>query len=173
MNYEIKMDNFDIINSKNIDFSYLLDYNLEYYDIQLNEINSNLINNFSKALLNKFHLEYYIKFNKLIKESNENRQDLDYFNMSILDNFFENIENNLSISNNKNLVILNSILDISSVFLDNAIDESSFESLFDSFFQLKDRLESNNFLNNYMIFNVKKIKVHFSEFERRVIKYES
>lgn len=146
MNYEIKMDNFDIVNSKNIDFSYLLDYNLEYYNIQLNEINSNLINNFSKALLNKFHLEYYIKFNKLIKESNENRQDLDYFNMSILDNFFENIENNLSISNNKNLEILISILDISSVFLDNAIDEASFESLFDSFFQLKDRLEANNFL---------------------------
>lgn len=110
---------------KNVDFSYSLDYN-----------------KFSKALLKEYQLEYYAIFNKLFKE----RREVDYFNINVFDRFFENIEDNLSISNDKDLKILISILDISSVFLDNAVDEASFESLFDSFFQLKERLEANNFL---------------------------
>ena len=62
--------------------------------------------------------------------------------------FLENTKNNIRVFNEKDLKILNSIINISNIFLKNAIDQNDFESLLNSFYKLKDKLESNKFILN-------------------------
>ena len=81
------------------------------------------------------------------------RSEYDFYNMSSFDLFLENTENTIKVFTQKDLKILKSIIDIANVFLKNAINENNFESLINSFYKLKDKLESNNFVltNNQSI----------------------
>ena len=66
--------------------------------------------------------------------------------MKFFDTFLEYAKNIIRVFNEKDLRILNSIIDLSKIFLKNAIDENNFESLLDSFYELKEKLESNKFV---------------------------
>ncbi len=73
------------------------------------------------------------------------RSEYDFYNMNSFDLFLENTENNIKVFTEKDLKILESIIDVADVFLKNALNENNFESLINSFYKLKDKLELNNF----------------------------
>ncbi|MBR0059481.1 MAG: hypothetical protein IJP99_09155 [Methanobrevibacter sp.] len=132
----------------NQEFDYLFEVNTEYYQDQINKINSDFINDLAKALISQYRLKYYTTFNNLIKNNNVDREEYDFYNMKFFDVFLENTKNNIRVFNEKDLKILNSIINISNIFLKNAIDQNDFESLLNSFYKLKDKLESNKFILN-------------------------
>lgn len=132
----------------NQEFDYLFEVNTEYYQYQINKINSDFINDLAKALISQYRLKYYTTFNNLIKNNNVDREEYDFYNMKFFDVFLENTKNNIRVFNEKDLKILNSIINISNIFLKNAIDQNDFESLLNSFYKLKDKLESNKFILN-------------------------
>lgn len=132
----------------NQEFNYLFEVNTEYYQDQINKINSDFINDLAKALISQYRLKYYTTFNNLIKNNNVDREEYDFYNMKFFDVFLENTKNNIRVFNEKDLKILNSIINISNIFLKNAIDQNDFESLLNSFYKLKDKLESNKFILN-------------------------
>lgn len=127
-------------------FIYLLKDYKTYYDEQINKINSNFINNLAEVLIKQYHLKYYETFDKLLMNNEDvDRCEYDY-NVSSFDSFFENIEGNIRVFTKKDLKILNSIIDIANLFLKNAVDENNFESLINSFYKFKEKLELNNFI---------------------------
>ena len=132
----------------NQEFDYLFEVNTEYYQDQINKINSDFINDLAKALISQYRLKYYTTFNNLIKNNNVDLEEYDFYNMKFFDVFLENTKNNIRVFNEKDLKILNSIINISNIFLKNAIDQNDFESLLNSFYKLKDKLESNKFILN-------------------------
>ena len=139
----IKMDEMSIDNQN---FSYLLDAHQIYYEEQLNEINTNFINNLAKLSISQYRLKYYNTFNQLIKNNDVDRSEFDFYNMHSFDLFLQKAENTIKVFTQKDLEILKSILDIADVFLKNAVNENNFESLINSFYKLKDKLELNNFV---------------------------
>lgn len=66
--------------------------------------------------------------------------------MNSFDSFLKSTENTIKVFTENDLKILKSIIDIADIFLRNAINENNFESLLNSFYKLKDKLESNNFV---------------------------
>ncbi|WP_407423289.1 hypothetical protein [Methanobrevibacter sp.] len=132
----------------NQEFDYLFEVNTDYYQEQINKINSDFINDLAKALISQYRLKYYSTFNNLIKNNDVDREEYDFYNMKFFDVFLENTKNNIRVFNEKDLKILNSIINISNIFLKNAIDQNDFESLLNSFYKLKDKLESNKFILN-------------------------
>lgn len=74
------------------------------------------------------------------------RSEYDFYNMNSFELFLENTENTIKVFTEKDLKILKSIIDIADVFLKNALNENNFESLINSFYKLKDKLELNNFV---------------------------
>ena len=139
----IKIDEI-IVNNQN--FIYLLQEHGNYYEEQITRINTNFINNLAKLFINQYRLKYYATLNRLIENNNVDRSEYDFYNMSSFDLFLENTENTIKVFTQKDLKILKSIIDIANVFLKNAINENNFESLINSFYKLKDKLESNNFV---------------------------
>ena len=146
----IKVDEI-IINNQN--FTYLCETHKKYYEEQINKINNNFINNLAKLLINQYRLKYYATLNQLIRDNDVDRSEYDFYNMSSFDSFLENTENNIRVFTQRDLKILKSIIDIANVFLKNAINENNFESLINSFYKLKDKLELNNFVlsNNQLV----------------------
>lgn len=132
----------------NKSFTYLLEDHNNYYEKQINRINTGLINNLAKLCINQYHLKYYATFNQLIKNNKDDRSEYDFYNMYSFDLFLENTEKDIKVFTEKDLKILKSILDIADIFLKNAINENNFESLINSFYKLKDKLELNNFVYN-------------------------
>lgn len=139
----IKVDEM-VINNQN--FTYLLEAHKSYYEEQLNRINNNFINNLAKLFISQYRLKYYATLNQLIKNNDVDRSEYDFYNMNSFDLFLENTENTIKVFTEKDLKILKSIIDIADVFLKNALNENNFESLINSFYKLKDKLEINNFV---------------------------
>lgn len=135
-----------IINNQN--FTYLLEAHKSYYENQLNKISSNFINNLAKVFISQYRLKYYATLNQLIKVNDVDRSEFDFYNMNSFDSFLENTENTIKVFTEKDLRILKSIIDIADIFLRNALNENNFESLINSFYKLKDKLESNRFVLN-------------------------
>lgn len=130
------------------DFEYLLDKDKEYYSNRLHRLDSNLINNLAKALVAYYHREYYMALEKIIRINDDNWQEYHFYNKRLLDDYLDCLENELQVFSLTDLKIFVSILDIAFLFLKNATDESDFESTLNSFFQFKDKCESNNFTKN-------------------------
>ena len=145
VDYIIEIENVNEV-FDNQNFDYLFDAYKDYYENQINKINFNFINDIAKVLIGQYHLEYYITLNQLIKNNNVDREEYDFYNMKFFDTFLEYAKNIIRVFNEKDLRILNSIIDLSKIFLKNAIDENNFESLLDSFYELKEKLESNKFV---------------------------
>ena len=141
----IKVDEI-IINNQN--FTYLCETHKKYYEEQINRISSNFINNLAKVFISQYRLKYYATLNQLIKNNDVDRSEYDFYNMNSFDSFLENTENTIKVFTENDLKILKSIIDIANIFLKNAINENNFESLINSFYKLKDKLESNNFVFN-------------------------
>lgn len=141
----IKVDEI-IINNQN--FTYLCETHKKYYEEQINRISSNFINNLAKVFISQYRLKYYATLNQLIKNNDVDRSEYDFYNMNSFDSFLENTENTIKVFTESDLKILKSIIDIADIFLRNALNENNFESLINSFYKLKDKLESNNFVLN-------------------------
>lgn len=139
----------DFINNHQ-DFRHLIEKDENYYLNHLHRIDSNLINNLAKALIAYYHKEYYAALDKIIKVNDENWSEYHFYNQDLLDEYLDIAENELQVFSETDLKILLSILDISFLFLKNATDVNDFESTLDAFFELKTKLESNNFtkINN-------------------------
>ncbi len=146
MEYFIEIIKVDEIVINNQNFTYLLEAHKNYYEEQLNRINTSFINNLAKLLISQYRLKYYATLNQLIKNNDVDRSEYDFYNMNSFDLFLENTENNIKVFTEKDLKILKSIIDIADVFLKNALNENNFESLINSFYKLKDKLELNNFV---------------------------
>lgn len=146
MEYFIDTIKVDEIIIKNHNFTYLLEAHKSYYEKQLNNISSNLINNLAKVIISQYRLKYYTTLNQLIKNNDIDRSEFDFYNMNSFDSFLENTENTIKVYTENDLKILKSIIDIADIFLRNALNENNFESLINSFYKLKDKLESNNFV---------------------------
>lgn len=153
MEYFIDTIEVDEIVISNFNFTYLLQEHKTYYEEQINRIGFNLINNLAKVLISQYRLKYYMTLDQLIKNNNVDRNEYDFYNINSFDSFLENTENNIKVFTEKDLKILKSIIDIADIFLKNALNENNFESLINSFYKLKDKLESNNFVlcNNRLI----------------------
>lgn len=148
MEYFIDTIKVDEIIIDNQNFIYLVEAHKSYYEEQLNKISSNFINNLAKVFINQYRLKYYATLNQLIKNNDVDRSEYDFYNMNSFDSFLENTENTIKVFTENDLKILKSIIDIANIFLKNAINENNFESLINSFYKLKDKLESNNFVFN-------------------------
>lgn len=146
MEYFIDIIKVDEIVINNQNFTYLLEAHKSYYEEQLNRINTNFINNLAKLLISQYRLKYYATLNQLIKNNDMDRSEYDFYNMNSFDLFLENTENNIKVFTEKDLKILKSIIDIANVFLKNALNENNSESLINSFYKLKDKLELNKFV---------------------------
>lgn len=146
MEYFIDTIKVDEIIMDNQNFTYLLEAHKSYYDKQLNKISSNFINNLAKVFISQYRLKYYATLNQLIKNNNIDRSEYDFYNMNSFDSFLESTENTIKVFTENDLKILKSIIDIADIFLRNALNENNFESLINSFYKLKDKLESNNFV---------------------------
>lgn len=146
MEYFIDIIKVDEIVINNQNFTYLLEAHKSYYEEQINRININFINNLAKLLISQYRLKYYAALNQLIKNNDVDRSEYDFYNMNSFDLFLENTENTIKVFTEKDLKILKSIIDIADVFLKNALNENNFESLINSFYKLKDKLELNNFV---------------------------
>ena len=147
MEYFIDIIKIDEIIVNNQNFVYLLEEHENYYEEQITRINTNFINNLAKLFISQYRLKYYSTLNQLIENNDVDRSEYDFYNMSSFDLFLENTENTIKVFTKKDLKILKSIIDIANVFLKNAINENNFESLINSFYKLKDKLESNNFVS--------------------------
>ena len=156
MKYFDKSIDFNEITIIDVEFNYLFEKHQDYYEKQINKINDDFFNDFAKLLIDQYRLKYYVTFNALLKTCVEERNEYDFYNLNFFDVFLDNAKNNIKVSNERDLKVFNSIINISNIFLKEAIDENDFESLLNSFYKLKDKLESNNFIldeNSYCTWN--------------------
>ena len=143
-----EMYNFNVFENIDINFSNSIKYNSKINsDIQC--VYKRALNDKGKFLLDCFHLNLFENVEKIthnINESSDFLEDLSDF----ISRFFTQININLDLKTIHDLNSMIHILNVSSIILDNALEENDIEMLYESFYQIEGRIKKEGLLKDFI-----------------------
>lgn len=100
--------------------------------------------NFGKSALSMFHLKYIIMFEELAEYYEDDEELIEFSNsmISVINNYFEDLDSNLNIKTKHDLENLNYILNISLFLLEEAINDKNIDLAYESFFQIERKINA-------------------------------
>lgn len=129
------------------DFSklnYLYEHNSEIHEI-IPKIIDRYYEYASKKLLLEFYFEFLKYFDKVAFEIQYDDEDIEFY-LKYIDEYFDNLNENLRIESINDIEDLFTILKICQIFFEESIEQMSMDCLFQSIFQLESKINKKRFI---------------------------
>ena len=143
-----------------IKLNYLYKHNSEIHEI-IPKLWHRYYEHIAKTLILNFYFEFLNYFNKIAFEIQYEDDDIEFY-LKYIDEYFDQLNENLVIYNIKDIEDLSTILKISQIFLEESDEQNNMDCLFQSIFQLESKINKKKFMNNLV--------EDLSESEYRIIK---
>ena len=159
-------DEFHSFESSEITFSKSIEYNPQINN-EIKKVYSRTLNNQAKFFIWCFHLNIFNTLERIIRNTN-NPDDCIFDLSDFIAKYFDEVEKDLNIKNTKDLNELISILKLSSIVVDDALDENDMELIYESFYQIESRLKKEKLIMNelgkkHMTYDVIDINYEFHD----------
>lgn len=152
-----------IIDDLSNTFKHSIIINPEFkHDIE--DVYKRMLLNIGKTNVSIFNFKYIQMFESFAKEDSENKE-LAEFSKSIIkhiDSYFKELDFCLNIKNKDDLDNLNYILKLSSIVLDDAIEEEDIDLAYESFFQVEQRIKKYTLYKDNVGENIKYLLLDFN-----------
>ena len=161
-----EFNTYNVFENTDVSFKYSIDSNPKIKP-EIRKIYERTLKNKAKFMLDTFHLNIVWVAEEIIKD-NQNASELVDSLVSYISAFFDELEFKLKIRTLYELERINFILQLTSVTIQNALDYRDIELVFESFYQVENRLEIENlfirqekksFKINNVNYNYKTIKL--------------
>ena len=160
--------------SYDITFSKSIEINPKLYD-EINKVYVRTLNNQAKSFIGYFHLNIFKCLEDIIRTTNE--PDDFIFDLSdFIANYFDEVEDDLNIKNFNDFNELMIILKLSSILINDALDENDMELIYEPFYQIESRLKKEKLIINEIDSNHFKrdfidVKYEFSDSSKPIENY--
>lgn len=113
---------------------------------EIENIYARTLLNLGRSTLSIFHLKYVSMFEALAEYYGDDEELVEFSNdlISIINDYFEDLDSNLNIKTKHDLDNLNYILNISLFLLDEVINEKNIDLAYESFFQIERKINKKN-----------------------------
>ncbi len=113
------------------------------FKCDIEDVYKKLLLNIGKTNVSIFNFNYIMAFESFAKKDSENKELVEFSKSIIkhIDSYFKELDFSLNIKNKEDLDNLNYILKLSSIVLEDAIEEDDIELAYESFFQLEQRIK--------------------------------
>lgn len=110
---------------------------------EIEEVHNRALLNFGRSVLSFFNLKYLEMFEELagFYEHDEKLFDLSKSIINVFNSYFKELNNNLSLKNEKDFDELKFILEISLITLEEIIEDKNIELAYEAFFQIERSIE--------------------------------
>ena len=122
----------------------------------IDDVYNGILLNMGKTNLSIFNFKYLQMFESFAKKDIENKELVEFSESIIkhINSYFKELDFCLNITNKDDLDNLNFILKLSSIVLEDAIDDDDIDLAYESFFQVERRIKECNLFNNYKIYSI-------------------
>ena len=134
-----EVTNFDIYENVEVNFSKSLEFNPKLLS-EINKVYKRTLNNMAKFILGFFHLNIFDSLETIVKNTDE----VDDFILDLSEfiaDYFDKIEFKLDIISLKEFNEFIHILKLSSIIINDAIEENNMELIFEAFYQIQSRFK--------------------------------
>lgn len=142
--------NFNRYENVEIHFSKSIEFNPKL-NSEIRKVYNRTLNNRAKFVLGCFHLNIFENLESIVRNTNESDDFILDLSEFIAD-YFDGADFNLNIRDLKDFDEFLFDLKLSSIILHSAFEENDMELIYESFYQLKSRLEKDNLINNFRLF---------------------
>ena len=143
--------NFNIYENIDVTFSKSIEFNPKLF-FEINKVYQRTLNNRAKFVLGCFHLNLFESLETIVrttKESDDFILDLSEF----IANYFDKIDQELNICSLKEFDEFIHVLKLSSIIIEDALEENDMELFFEAFYQIQSRFKKEKLVNSYIYFN--------------------
>lgn len=109
---------------------------------EIEDIYARTLLNFGRSALSMFHLKYIYMFETLAEYYKDDEELVEFSNslISVINNYFEDLDSNLNIKTKHDLDNLNYILNISLFLLEEVLLDKNIDLAYESFFQIERKI---------------------------------
>lgn len=109
---------------------------------EIEDIYARTLLNFGKSALSIFHLKYIMMFESLAEYYDDDEELVEFSNslISVINDYFEDLNSNLNIKSKHDLDNLNYIINISLFLLEEVMNDKNIELAYESFFQIERKI---------------------------------
>ena len=143
MTYEI-LEILTIPETSNL--NYLNENSCKIHEI-IAKTNKRYYENIGKIKINNFYFEFLNGFNKIAKEIEYNKEDIE-FHLTHIDNYFNDLNSYLIIKNSKDIEYLNTAIRICEIVLDESVEQNDIECLFQAINLFKSKIANKKLIDN-------------------------
>lgn len=134
--------NFNVYENIEVTFSKSIEFNPKLF-FEINKVFKRTLNNRAKFILGCFHLNIFDSLETIVRTTNESDDfilDLSEF----IANYFDKIEHELNICSLQEFDEFIHVLKLSSIIMEDAVEENDMELFFEAFYQIQSRFKRKN-----------------------------
>ena len=114
---------------------------------ELEHVYSRALNNQARFLLGRFHLDMFKAAESIVNDADDFEDDFVEDLTDFISQYFNRADNNLNIKNKADLNEFNTILKLSSIIMENAVEDSDLDLIYESFYQIESRLKKEKLID--------------------------
>lgn len=142
--------NFNVYENINVTFSKSIEFNPKLI-FEINKVYKRTLNNRAKFILGCFHLNLFDSLETIVQNTNESDDfilDLSEF----IANYFDKVDYELNICSLQEFDEFIHVLKLSSIIIEDAVEENDMELFFEAFYQIQSRFKKENLVNSSMFY---------------------
>ena len=130
----------------NPNLSYLYQNNREIHEI-IPKAYKRYYSNIGKIKIENLYFSFLGNFNRIAKEIHYAGDDIKFY-LSYIDNYFDDLNSNLTVHNSEDIENLNAIIRICEIVMEESIEHNDMDCLFQSIIQLESKISKKNLIKN-------------------------
>lgn len=141
--------NFNVYENIEITFSKSIEFNPKLF-LEINKVYKRTLNNQAKFILGCFHLNIFDSLETIVRNTNESDDfvlDLSEF----IADYFDKFDQELDIQSLQDFDEFIHVLKLSSIIIEDAVEENDTELIFEAFYQIQSRFKKENLINNFLV----------------------
>ena len=135
----------NIYENIDVNFSKSLEFNPKLLS-EINKVYERTLNNRAKFILGIFHLNIFDSLESIVRNTDEPDDFILDLSEFIAD-YFDQMEFELEINSLNEFNEFMHILKLSSIIIDDAVEENDMELIFEAFYQIQSRFKKEHFVN--------------------------
>ena len=142
-----EMSNLDEYENIEINFSKSIEFNPKLLP-EINKVYERTLNNRAKFILGYFHLNIFDSLETIVRKTNKTDDFILDLSQYIAD-YFDRTDHELHIHSLNQFNEFLHILKLSSIIINEAIEENDMELIFEAFYQIESRFKKEQFVNQF------------------------
>ena len=140
-------DYFKIHENIDVEFSKSFEFNPKLRS-EVNKVFARTLNNRAKFILGWFHLNIFDSLEKIVRNTDSSDDFIMDLSEFIAD-YFDQIDSDLNIKNLKDFNEFAHILKLSSIIVNDAVEENDMELIYEAFYQIESRFKKEKYFKSF------------------------